>query len=47
MDGLRIQLIARLDRDKAHILALDGFGDRLGIHERAFGPWKMNELALG
>jgi hypothetical protein len=33
MDGLQVELIIGLDRDEAHVLALNGFGDRLRIHE--------------
>ena len=33
MDGLQVQLVIGLDRYKAHVLALDGFGDGLGVHE--------------
>jgi hypothetical protein len=32
MDGLQIQLILRLERDEAHVLAPYRFGDRLGVH---------------
>jgi hypothetical protein len=31
MNRLQIQLITRLDRDKAHVLPLDCFGDRLRV----------------
>jgi hypothetical protein len=31
MNGLQVQLIVRLDRHEAHVLALDGFRDRFGI----------------
>jgi hypothetical protein len=33
MDRLQVQLIIRLDRNKTHVLALDGLGDRLRIDE--------------
>ena len=33
VDGLQIQLVIGLDVNKAHVLALHGFGDRLGIHK--------------
>jgi hypothetical protein len=32
VDGLQIELIVRLDRDKAHAFTLDCFGDGFGIH---------------
>ena len=33
MDGLQIELVVGLDRNKAHILPFHGLGDRLCIHE--------------
>jgi hypothetical protein len=33
VDRLKVQLIIRLDRNEAHVVALDGLGDRLRIHE--------------
>ena len=33
VDGLQIQLVIGLNGNKAHVLALHGFGDRLGIHK--------------
>jgi hypothetical protein len=33
MDRLQVQLIIRLNRDEAHVLAFDRFGNRFGIDE--------------
>ncbi len=33
MDGLQVQLVISLDRNKAHVLAFDSLGDGFGIHE--------------
>jgi hypothetical protein len=33
MDSLQIELVIGLDRDKAHVLALHGFGDCLCVHK--------------
>jgi hypothetical protein len=33
MDRLQIQLVIRLDRNKAHVLAIDCLGDSFGIDE--------------
>ena len=33
MHRLQVELVIRLDRDEAHVLTFDGFGDGFCIHE--------------
>jgi hypothetical protein len=33
VDRLQVKLVVRLDGNKAHVLAFDGFGDRFRIDE--------------